>query len=64
MIKAKLTAAVLIVALLVLGSIVLFGPALGVAESTLRYILGGLGLAGLPLLAALRGLFHEDVPGE
>ena len=59
-IKAKLTAAVLCCALVVLGCVVIFGPLTGMSEETLRWILGGLGLAGLPLLAALRGLFHDD----
>lgn len=62
--KAKLTAAVLCVALVVLGCIVLFGPLTGVSETVLLYILGGLGLGGLPLLAALRGLFHDDGGSE
>lgn len=63
MIKSYPTAIVLSVAVLALTAIILAGPALGVSEDTIRWLLGGEAIGAFALLASMRGLFQDDDGG-
>ncbi len=63
-IKSWPTAVVLCVAMLALLALLLAGPTLGVSPDVLPWLVGGGAAVGAPLLAAMRGLFHDDDPDD